>query len=403
MFKIVTVTWGLFLIIIGCLAQPGKEVSLLFEVGENHLNSGQYKEAIQAFSSVITIQVDYIDAYYYRGTAKEKINDLEGALIDYSIALEWKNDFAEALFNRGQILYKLNRLSEAKEDFEKLLSIPHGETHDILYRKSTYEGVSRIFTAQGVTDIVLHYLGLIALKNEEYTEAINWFDSAISIYNADPDYFVYRGEAKEKLFEYEGAKADYNLAIQKSPDHGLAQQHLSLLARALGNIEESDRYLSVAIERNPHLPYAYLERAYHRSEVGDYIGAIEDYTAALEIDSLDAEVWVNRGLAIEKTGAIHDAYDDFTQAIKLDEALGNAWLCRANVLVKLNKLSEAIEDYGIAIYCDPNYSLAYYNRALIQYRMGEKTLACHDLIKAEELGLSVQKNIKTKICESESY
>lgn len=385
-------------------AQSGDRVTLLFETAENQLNQGRYQEAIQSFSKVITLKVDHADAYYYRGTAREKCNDLEGAFIDYSIALEWKNDFAEALLRRGQVLYQREQYDAARSDFQKLLALPHGETHDIFYRKSTYEqGVNRIITAQGATDIVFNYLGLIALKKEQFEEAVTWLDSAISLFSKDADYYVHRGEANEKMLRYDKAKTDYEKALSISPDHALAQQHLSSLSRTRGNIDESNRYLSAAIEQNPHLPYAYLERAYYRAEIGDYRGAIEDYSAALKIDSLDAEVWVNRGLAFEKTNNLRAAYRDYTKAITLDEDLSNAWLSRANVLVKQNKFEEALEDYGIAIFYDPNYALAFFNRALVNYQVGNRLAACNDLEKASELGQSINEKMKNKICSSQSY
>ncbi len=293
----------------------------------------------------------------------------------------------------------MERYDAAQNDFKKLLTIPQGETHDIFYRKSSYEGVNRIITAQSATDIIFNYFGLIAIKKQHYEEAISWIDSAINLYNADPDYYVNRGVANEKLLRYAEAKYDFEMAIRKSPDHGLAQQYLSSLARKQGHLAESDHYLSEAIARNPSLPFAFLERAYYRSEEGNYTGAIEDYSAALKIDSLDAEVWVNRGLAFEKTGELSAAYHDFTQAITLDENYPNAWLCRANILVKQKRFEEALEDYGIAILYDPVYPLAYYNRALVRYRIGEKSAACEDLIKAESLGQPIQENIKTTICE----
>ena len=312
------------------------------------------------------------------------MRDYTGALFDYSLALELKSDFAEALLRCARIHYRTGRYNDAERDFRKLLTIPQGETHDIIYRKSSYEqGINRIITAQGATDIVFNYLGLIELKKERYREAIVWFDSAINLFNADADYYVNRGTAKEKLLHYDAARADFEMALRKSPDNAFAQQHLSSLARTQGKINESNRYLSESIERNPHLPYAYLERAYYRNETCDYKGALEDYTAALKIDSLDAEVWVNRVLTFEKVNQLEAAYHDFTQAIKLDESLENAWLCRANILVKQNKLSEAIDDYCIAIYLDPNYALAYYNRGLVKYRVGNPLSACEDVTKAE--------------------
>ncbi len=96
------------------IGQSGDRVIALFEAGEQQLNSGQYKEAIQSFAKVVALKGNYADAYYYRGMQKRKCNDPEGALMDYSIALEWNTDFAEALLARARVYYEWNGMMRHK-------------------------------------------------------------------------------------------------------------------------------------------------------------------------------------------------------------------------------------------------------------------------------------------------
>ena len=47
-----------------------------------------YVAAIQDLNKTIQLNIEYVDAYYYRGLSKFESNDLTGACLDWSKALE---------------------------------------------------------------------------------------------------------------------------------------------------------------------------------------------------------------------------------------------------------------------------------------------------------------------------
>jgi len=48
---------------------------------------------------------------------KEKLQDDDGAFVDYTEAITLKNDYARAWLTRGNLLNKLNRQKDAIEDY----------------------------------------------------------------------------------------------------------------------------------------------------------------------------------------------------------------------------------------------------------------------------------------------
>ncbi len=371
----------------------------LYQQGEAAHNAGNYKLALEYLNKCLRESPGFADAYFTRGAAREQLDDLKGANTDYNIYLELKPDQPEALLSRAIVRYQLGLFDQAKVDFQKLLTLPTGETNTIFFNQSaSAKGSNQIITAQGnIRPQVFNYLGLVDIKLKNYKQAISWLDSAIQLKSKEADYFVNRGIAKEAMNDTT-AMRDYRTALSLQPEHALALHNIAALKRKLGQAVSDDE-LEKAIESDSSMLYPYLERAYQRMEGGYYKGALEDYNQALEIEKKDPEIWLNRGHVKEKMDDLKGAYSDYTKAIELDEKFEKAWLNRGNVLSRQGRLEEAIEDYTVAITHNPEYAAAYYNRAIARQRQKKSAEACQDLNKAEGLGLTITEKMKKDICK----
>ena len=67
--------------------------------------------------------------------------------------------------------------------------------------------------------------------------------------------------------------------------------------------------------------YFYFNRAFKKAEKGDDVGAIADYTKAIELDPEDALAYYNRAISKENLEDYSGAITDYTQAIKLHPLL----------------------------------------------------------------------------------
>jgi tetratricopeptide (TPR) repeat protein len=400
----------IFLISIFCLIasfawgqDKPKKPQFLLEEAEAAYNNGKYKEAVTLLDECIKNNPGQMDAYALRGSVKELLKDLPGALTDYSIYLEQFPQHKEILMNRAVIRYKLNFFEQAKEDFQLLLNLPSGgETNSVFYRQSMSAGdknpVMTMSTQTTPVAYLLNYLGLTESKLKNHVQANIYFDSAILLDPREPDYYVNRGLAKEAIND-STALEDYQKALQLNPGHTLAKHNFEALkSKKMQSLSPEER-LSQTIEADSTMLYPYLERAQQRYESKYYQGAIDDYTMALEIDPNNVEVWLGRGLAKEKLKDFKGAFSDYTKAIELKENFDKAWLNRGNVLVKLERYADAVEDYTVALLYRPDYSIAFYNRGLAKSKLKKNEEACSDLTQAEALGMKVEAKVKSKICE----
>ncbi len=97
----------------------------------------------------------------------------------------------------------------------------------------------------------------------------------------------------------------------------------------------------------------------------NYTMAIDDYSKAIEFDSMYAPAYNNRGLVHHKKGNLDQAILDFNKAIKLHPMSAKAYNNRGTVQYEKGNIASAILDFNKAIELDSMYAKAYYNRSIV--------------------------------------
>jgi len=149
----------------------------------------------------------------------------------------------------------------------------------------------------------------------------------------------------------------------------------------MGAIEDYTK----AIEQNPKDSYAYLHRGIVKGTESDDLGAIADYNKAIELDPKNSLAYSNRGIEIAKKGDYAGAISDYSIAIKLNPKYAIAYNNRGNAKAAIGDFTGAIEDYTRAIELQQNYGVAYTNRGTAKGHLGDKDGALADYKKAAKL------------------
>ncbi|MEH2361576.1 tetratricopeptide repeat protein [Nostoc sp.] len=258
-------------------------------------------------------------------------------------------------------------------------------------------------------------LGDECFEKGQYTNAITNYNQALQVKSSDVDLYYKRGLAHYQIGDYEAAIADYSQAIQMNLHDAKSYNKRGLALSQLGRLEEAINDYSQAIRINPNVAVAYKNRAEARSHVGDNQGAIEDYTQAIKINPNYADAYKNRGIARYLLGSqpgfpqaikinpkdaiaykkrgnarsdlgdFEGAIEDYTQAIQINPNYVDAYYNRGNARSDLGDLPGAIEDYTQAIQINSNYADAYYNRGNIRLEIADKQGAIEDFQKAADI------------------
>ncbi|HEY9298674.1 MAG TPA: tetratricopeptide repeat protein, partial [Phormidium sp.] len=123
-----------------------------------------------------------------------------------------------------------------------------------------------------------------------------------------------------------------------------------------------------------------------RYEIGDYQGAIEDYTEAMRLateknSDFISSMYYRRGQARVGLGDIQGAIEDYTEAIRLEPDDYLAYQERAIAFSSIGHYQESIEDWTHLLKTSED-GLIYYFRGLTRFRWGDKQGAIEDLEKS---------------------
>ena len=152
-----------------------------------------------------------------------------------------------------------------------------------------------------------------------------------------------------------------------------------------GDLDGALAALTKAIELDPGLVRAWLERGLARGAKGDKEGEIADLTRAIELDPASTRAWMERGGTRGNKGDLDGAMADETRAIELDPGFARAWANRGGVRYQKGDLEGALSDLTRAVDLDPELALARVNRGIVRYKMGDFAGAAADLERALEL------------------
>ena len=205
--------------------------------------------------------------------------------------------------------------------------------------------------------------------------ALGEADRALADYNEavrlGPGYsraYASRGKLLETKGDWDKAEADYDRAIQLDPSFTYAfacvpgcspaedrttrpwptprrpadraprcrrlKDRGGILVRT-GQYQQAIEELNKAIELNPKLATAYLNRGAAYNSLGQYERAIKDLDKALELDPKNAPAHTNIGLAYYMVGQYDRAVEDLSEAVRLAPKNAVVHFNRANVYARL--------------------------------------------------------------------
>jgi tetratricopeptide (TPR) repeat protein len=205
--------------------------------------------------------------------------------------------------------------------------------------------------------------------------------------------------ANPNCFDYRRAKSSQgiDLGIGQMSEVSLSYLVISALNRRGFAKEEEGDYVgaiadySKAIELDPNYAHAYNNRGNAKKKMmkmdghADYSDAIADYDKAVELEPDHATAYYNRGAAKYAMGDTAGALVDYDEAIELNPYLAEAYTGRGLAKMAMGDNTGALADYDQAIELNPDYTDAYYDRGAVRYNLGDYSGAKADFTQLLKL------------------
>ncbi|GAA2683115.1 hypothetical protein GCM10010412_068700 [Nonomuraea recticatena] len=175
--------------------------------------------------------------------------------------------------------------------------------------------------------------------------ARGWANQAIAISTLVPDRAFKLGFDRNGLALIELREGRKEAAL------ALVESAIDLAARELPDRHPVHRMVLLA------------NRAQLLAALGHTKEALEDYSAAIAIDPVFPDHYLDRGNLWFSLGRNEEALADYQSAIAMSPPLPEAYYNRAEVRIALGEQEAALADLAYVLECDPAYLDAYINRA----------------------------------------
>jgi tetratricopeptide (TPR) repeat protein/4-amino-4-deoxy-L-arabinose transferase-like glycosyltransferase len=265
------------------------EAELHYALGGSLSKQGRIEDAIKAYSKVIDLRGDCIEAHHNIGLLLAKQNEPEKAISHYRKALELDPENAALHRDLGLGLFMLGKINDAVEHYHKAIKINPQNA-------AVYEYLALALQSQGMLD-----------------EAVSYYHKALTI-------------------EPRNAETQYNLGVT---------------LQLQGKLDQAAEHYIDAIKIQPHLIKARSNLAVILAAKGRLDEAVDNFTEALKAQPDSAEIHNNLAYALESQGKLHQAVEHYRCALRINPDYLPALNNIANILVtyhdtNLGNINEAL-------------------------------------------------------------
>jgi len=155
--------------------EMNSEAKKLLLMGDSLTKAEDYQNAIKTYDQALGISKDY-RIYFQKSLAQKKAQDLEGALVSLDECLKLKSDFDAAYNALGIVYFSLGNFMEAKNNFEKFLTLSTKEETNKSVRKNL--------------SVTYYKLSGEEVTKADTIKAIEYLNTSIGYDNYDASYFL---------------------------------------------------------------------------------------------------------------------------------------------------------------------------------------------------------------------
>ena len=319
------------------------------------------------------------------------------ALIDASGLGEF--DVGKALYGlvTAGFVHRVGKSRPADDVAREARVEEHRNLGVAFYKTGMFEEATREF--RRVVELQPHvaharfYLGLVAMREARWSEAVQLFREAAAQPHAKPAIFHNLAYALECMGEHEAAQDALDEAVQRGGDDDpRIRLSIGVLALRSGHIERADAELAAArplwgkrppspawfhyaalaaalggdldraaqlsaegVEVHPHSAVLYNTRSVILERRGDDRGAAQAAEHGMHEDGMVPQLHKNLGDCLYRAGRYDEALEAYSRAIKLNPALGDdVYFKLGNIRFKRQERDQAVACWERALALNPD-------------------------------------------------
>jgi tetratricopeptide (TPR) repeat protein len=326
------------------------------------VKSSCYCDPITFYNS--SIYQNPVNALLYtnRGAVKVNMGDLQGAISDFTKAIELKPQDAAAYNDRGIAYSSTGRIEMAIKDYDKSIEL-----------NPDYAGV-------------YNNLGNTYQSKGDLDKAVKKYDKAIELNPNFTDAYNSRGNAYQAKGDFDKAIIDYNKAIEINPNFELAYFNLGNAYNNKGDHDKAIKNYSKAIELNPNDADAYYNLGETLVGLDRYDEALVSFDNAIKINPGFAQAYYKIGFIYSKFGRPQEEIESYKQAIRIKPDFADAYYRLGIAFGVLGRYQESIDSFKQAIRIKPDYTDAHYNLGVTYLMIDDRASALEEYKILKTLG-----------------
>jgi len=339
-------------------ADARSQAEIYKSLGNDYHTQGAYKEAINQYTRAIE---SFPEASFYGNRAASRImlGEWQAALADAQKSVELDQSFTKGYLRAGKCYIKLGDFMRAKINFEKATELEPRNS----------DAKKQLQLVNNMQEQIDN--GKALLNQGQFMEAIRTFAEILAEAEASLPVMVLKARALQGLGQHVQASKIASLVLRQEPHNVEA---LFVRGKSLfhsGALDHAATHFSQALRLDPDYSLAREElkivKAVERAKKegneafasGNYLNAIECYTAALSADvneespPIRSQLYCNRAAAFERLGKLEESVQDCNRALGLDSNYVKAYSRRARAYMCMERFEEAVRDYEQAKIIDP--------------------------------------------------
>lgn len=257
---------------------PSSKMEVLLLRATFHLLLGQHDDSMIDFNSILnseeTSKDVKVNALIKRATLYMQLDMAHMAFKDFELAINTNPNYGDIYHHRGQVYLLLNRIDEAKSDYDK--AVQYYPDFGVAYVQKCY------------TD---YRYAIFNRDAELVEEAMKDFEKAFIKFPNRSDCYMLYAQMMAETEQYDKADMYFSKAIEKDPKNAIIYVQKGLLQiQWNGNIDKAVEYFRKAIEIDDKCEQAYESLGSFEVQRGNIEEAIRLFEKALELSRTTVEL-----------------------------------------------------------------------------------------------------------------